>query len=114
MKADDPIQLSNREGERGAAMVMALLISFLLVAASAGLILSTSMNSANVTDLTAEQQAYSAAESGIQSVVNVLRYKCTAAVSPCKVRPNPLLDDTKPDYHRANTVTCELAQWSGS
>ena len=105
MKADDLIQLQNRKGERGAAMVMALLISFLLVAASAGLILSTSMNSSNVTDLTAEQQAYSAAESGVQSVVNVLRYKCTAAVSPCKVRPNPLLDTSKPDYHRSNTIT---------
>ena len=105
MRADVSNQLRNREGERGAAMVMALLISFLLVAASAGLILSTSMNSSNVTDLTAEQQAYAAAESGIQSVVNVLRYKCTAAVSPCKVRPTPLLDNTKPDYHRANTIT---------
>ena len=105
MKTEVSKQQRNREGERGAAMVMALLISFLLVAASAGLILSTSMNSSNVTDLTAEQQAYAAAETGIQSVVNVLRYKCTAAVSPCKVRPNPLLDDTKPDYHRANTIT---------
>lgn len=95
----------DRKNERGAAMVMALLFSFLLVAASVGVLLSTSMNSANVTDITAEQQAYAAAESGIQSVVNVLRYKCTAAVSPCKVKPSPLLDTTKPDYHKANTIT---------
>lgn len=105
MKSDVTKKQKDRTNEKGAALVMALLISFLLVAASAGLILSTSINSANVTDLTAEQQAYAAAESGIQSVVNVLRYKCTAAVSPCKVKPSPLLDTAKPDYHKANTIT---------
>jgi hypothetical protein len=81
----------------------------LLVAASAGVLLSTSINSANVTDIVAEQQAYAAAESGIQSVVNVLRYKCTEDIEVnqggCKVRPSPLLDDTKPAYHKSNTIT---------
>ena len=95
----------NRDNEKGAALVMALLISFLLLTASAGLILSASMNSANVTDITAEQQAYNAAESGIQAAVNVLRYKCTAAVSPCRVKPSPLIDTTKPDYNKANTIS---------
>jgi len=108
MKTEMTKAVRNRDNERGAAMVMALLISFLLVAASAGVLLSTSMNSANVTDITAEQQAYAAAESGIQSVVNVLRYKCTQAIEDstgCKVKPSPLLDTTKPAYHKANTIT---------
>lgn len=97
-----------RKGERGAALVMALLISFLLMTASAGLILSASMNSANVTDATAEQQAYNAAESGIQAVVNVLRYKCTEEVSlagGCKVRPNPLIDTAQPEYNKINRIS---------
>ena len=107
MKNEKAVQKGLND-ERGAAMVMALLISFLLVAASAGVLLSTSVNSANVTDIVAEQQAYAAAESGIQSVVNVLRYKCTQAIEDstgCKVRPEPLLDNTKPAYHKANTIT---------
>src|SRR5690348_9032210 len=62
-----------RDSERGAALVMALLMSFLLLVGVAGLLLEASMNTSNVTDATAEQQAYNAAESGIQSVVNVLR-----------------------------------------
>ena len=108
MKIETTNAVRNRDDERGAAMVMALLMSFLLVAASAGVLLSTSMNSANVTDITAEQQAYAAAESGIQSVVNVLRYKCTQAIEDstgCKVKPSPLLDNTKPAYHKSNTIT---------
>ncbi len=62
-----------KDGEKGAAMVMVLLISSLMLTASIGLLLETSLNSANVTDATAEQQAYNAAESGIQSALNVLR-----------------------------------------
>jgi hypothetical protein len=100
---------AKRQGEKGAALVMALMVSFLLLAASAGLLLESSLNTQNVSDATAEQQAYNAAESGIQSVISLLRYKCTAAVSPCKVRPNPLLDTTVPDYNKANAITYSRA-----
>src|SRR4029079_2866513 len=99
------LMLKNRDNEKGAALVMALLFSFLLLTASAGLILSASMNSANVTDITAEQQANNAAESGIQAAGNVLRDKSPAAVSPCRVKPSPLIDTTKPDYNKANTIS---------
>ena len=68
-----PTQIKRKDGEKGAAMVMVLLISSLMLTASIGLLLETSLNSANVTDATAEQQAYNAAESGIQSALNVLR-----------------------------------------
>jgi hypothetical protein len=53
------------------------------------------LNSQNVTDATAEQAAYNAAESGIQSAVNVLRGN---------VVPNPLLDATKPATDKANKI----------
>ncbi len=66
-------QKGNRENEKGTAMVMVLLISLLLLTASAGLLLESSMNTQNVTDATAEQQAYNAAESGLQATINVLR-----------------------------------------
>lgn len=69
----------NREKEKGAALVMVLMLALLLLIASAGLLLEVSMNTANVTDAIAEQQAYNAAESGIQSALNVLAI-------PCRVR----------------------------
>jgi hypothetical protein len=87
----------NRKNEKGAALVMALLVSFLLMIASAGLLLEASMNSANVTDATAEQQAYSAAESGIQAAVFVLRDNVTLSDAN-------RLDTSKPATDKANRI----------
>ena len=69
----EQLKIKKKDGEKGAAMVMVLLVSSLMLTASIGLLLETSLNAANVTDVTAEQQAYNAAESGIQSALNVLR-----------------------------------------
>lgn len=79
-------QNKSKHNEKGAAMVMVLLISLLLLAASSGLLLESSSNTQNVTDATAEYQAYSAAESGLQAAINVLRGN---------VAPRPLLDSSK-------------------
>ncbi len=87
----------NREGEKGAALVMALLISFLLLIASAGLILETTANTMNVTDATAEQQAFNAAESGIQAAVFALRDNITL---PDDLR----LDTTQPATAKVNRI----------
>lgn len=84
-----------RKNERGAALITVLMISFLLLVAVIGLLLEASMNTVNVTDATAEEQAYYAAESGIQSVINVLRGN---------VVPNPLIDSTKPATDAANKI----------
>jgi len=94
--------LKNRENEKGAVMVTVLLISFLLLLASAGILLETTMNTTNVSDSTADQQAYNAAESGIQSALNVLRGN---------VAPNPLFNATasnpanKIDFKKALKVS---------
>lgn len=90
----------SKKDERGAAMVMVLLIALLLLTASAGLLLETSMNTQNVTDSTAEQQAYNAAESGLQSAINVLRGN---------VVPSPLLDTSKPATDPANLINFRKA-----
>lgn len=95
MKKQSAGKFRNRESEKGAAMVMALLITFLLMTASMGLLLEAALNTQNVTDATAEQQAYNASESGIQSAVNVLRGN---------VAPNPLLDASKPATDPANKI----------
>ena len=98
-------ELQNQSGEEGAAMVMVLMISFLLLVASAGLMLEVSMNSQNVTDATSEQQAYNASESGIQSALNVLRGN---------VQSVPLLDGSKPASDAANVITFRRALTLGT
>src|SRR6476646_10422624 len=85
------INNKDRKNEKGAAMIMALLVSFLLLVASAGLLLEASMNSANVTDAVAEQQAYHAAESGIQSAIHILRCQKNDSAACADVRANPLI-----------------------
>lgn len=91
---------TNRKSEKGAAMVMVLLISMLLLAAVGGLLLEVSMNTANVTDATAEQQAYNAAESGIQSAINVLRGNTP---------PTVLFDTSKPATDPVNSINFRKA-----
>ena len=86
----------NRKNEEGAALVSVLMISLILLVACVGLLLESSMNSANVTDVLAEQQAYVASESGIQSAINVLRGN---------VAPNPLLDTSVSATAPANLIS---------
>lgn len=85
-----------RPGERGSAIVMVLLLALLMLIASAGVLLEASLNTANVTDSTAEQQAYNAAESGIQSAINVLRGN---------VAPNPLIDASQVSTAAVNQIS---------
>lgn len=67
------VNSKERKNEKGAALVTVLMISLILLVASAGLLLEASLNGANVTDAVSEEQAYVAAESGIQTAVNALR-----------------------------------------
>lgn len=88
MKKSDMETMKTRKNEEGAAMVMVILISFLLLVACVGVLLESSLNSANVTDAVAEQQAYYAAESGIQSALNVLRGNTTPLVASAGTSPD--------------------------
>lgn len=130
MKIEMPIKTESRGNEKGAAMIMALLVSFLLLTASAGLLLESSMNAANVTDAVAEQQAYHAAESGIQSAVHVLRCQrnsnpgCSDVVATPLIAPSasPTATQNQINYTRAvnpaisnttgqETETPRLSRW---
>lgn len=63
----------HRHGERGAALVTALLVGGLLLAIGGVLILTTTMSRTMAADVTAEAQAYYAAEAGMQAALNALR-----------------------------------------
>ncbi len=104
MKRQTKQSSRNKENEKGSAMVMALLVSFLLLIASAGLMMETSRNTANVTDVIAEQQAYNAAESGIQAAAHVLRCQKNDSPGCANVVANPLLDPSKPATDPANQI----------
>ena len=63
----------NHNGERGAALITALLLSTLLLAAGGTLVLTTALTGTNAVDSTSEMQAYYAAEAGVARTLNVLR-----------------------------------------
>ena len=64
---------SRRRGERGAALVMSLLVAMLLLAAGGALIATAGMSVSNAVDATAEAQAYYAADAGLQAALTVIR-----------------------------------------
>lgn len=113
--------ITKQTNESGAALVTVLMMSLILLVASAGLILEASMNSANATDALSEQQAYVAAESGIQSAINVLRGNVTPSVlidnSLSSTAPANLINFTKalkPTTSNLSTdtsTTPRLSRW---
>ncbi len=68
----DPQQV-DRKDERGAALLTVLLISILLLSAGMALVTTTSLSTTTSIDSTAEMQAYSGAEAGLEATLNVLR-----------------------------------------
>jgi hypothetical protein len=61
------------KAQRGAALVMTLMISTLLLVAGGALVLVTSLSARTTMDATAEMQAYYSAEAGLMDTMNVLR-----------------------------------------
>lgn len=94
-------KIKNRENERGAALVSVLLISILLLVAGSALLFAATMNTANVTDSVAEQQAYYAAESGIQSALDVFR---NDSDDNSDIKPTPLIDSSKSEDDSSNEI----------
>src|SRR6185503_11307027 len=66
-------QKPKRAGEKGAALITAVLLSMLLLAAGGTLVLTSTMTGITARDSTAEMQAYYAAEAGVARTLEVLR-----------------------------------------
>jgi len=75
----------SRANERGAALVISLLVAMVLLVAGGALILVTSMSAANAIDATAETQAYYGAEAGLQAALNALRGNASPTASSMSV-----------------------------
>lgn len=67
------VNQNNRTKERGAALVVSLLVSTVLLMAGGALIMVTSMSAVNAVDSTSEAQAYYGAEAGLQAALNAIR-----------------------------------------
>src|SRR5689334_24690406 len=66
-------RFEDRSGEKGAALITAVLLSMLLLAAGGTLILTSTMTGITARDSTAEMQAYYAAEAGVARTLEVIR-----------------------------------------
>src|ERR1043166_6792358 len=64
---------AKRAGEKGAALITAVLLSMLLLAAGGTLALTSTMTGITARDSTAGMQSYYAAEAGISRILEVLR-----------------------------------------
>ena len=64
---------ATRKSERGAALIMVLFASLLILAGALMLVLTTTITATNAISSTDEMQAYYAAEAGLQDALNVLR-----------------------------------------
>lgn len=88
------LKLTNKKSEQGAALVLVLMVSGLLLVACIGMLTAAALNTKNVTDAVSEDQAYYAAESGLQATINVLRGNTS---------PSPLFNPTP--SNSANKIT---------
>ncbi len=64
---------ARRHGERGAVLITVLLLSTMLLLIGGTLIMTTSLSATSAFDATTEQQAYYAAEAGLQNSLRLLR-----------------------------------------
>jgi hypothetical protein len=83
---------SNKHGEKGAALVISILIATLLLAVAGTVILTSGMSAITSIDATAELQAYYGAESGLEAALNVIRGH---------VQPNGIAGTTKMGFRNA-------------
>jgi hypothetical protein len=89
----------DRVGEKGAALITAVLLSMLLLAAGGTLVLTSTMTGITARDSTAEMQAYYAAEAGVARTLAVLRGN---------VQSNP--SGTRASF---KNVLCTPSLWTG-
>jgi hypothetical protein len=111
MRSTKPHDLfRDRRGERGAALITAVLLSMLMLAAGGTLIMTSTMSGLTARDSTSEMQAYYAAEAGVAKALEVLRGN--AVSNPAGTRAtfkNVLCSPTLWDATSGNLVNVDTA-----
>src|SRR5687767_12232241 len=105
--------VSDRHGEKGAALVISILIATLLLAVAGTVILTTGMSARTSIEGTAELQAYYAAESGLEATLNVLRGHVAPIGLPSSTRMNfrNAVDPAKSNRPSDHSTTARLSAW---
>lgn len=104
---------SHRHGEKGAALVISILIATLLLAVAGTVILTSGMSATTSIDATAELQAYYGAESGLESALNVLRGHRAPNGLPNTTRMGfrTAVDPDKSNHPSDESTTARLSAW---
>lgn len=105
--------ISDRHGEKGAALVISILIATLLLAVAGTVILTSGMSATTSIEGTAELQAYYAAESGLEAALNVIRGHVAPKGIPnnTKMGFRNAVDRAKSNRNSDNSTTARLSAW---
>lgn len=105
--------VSDRQGEKGAALVIAILIATLLLAVSGTVILTSGMSATTSVEGTAELQAYYAAESGLEATLNALRGHVAPNGLPANTRIGfrTAVDPLKSNHPSDDSTEARLSAW---
>ena len=82
-----------RRGERGAALIMTLLVATMLLSVGGALVFTAAMAGTNASDSTTEMQAYYGAEAGLQTTINVIRGNVQSNPAGTKATFRNIADD---------------------
>ena len=106
-------KVSDRHDEKGAALVIAILLATLLLAVAGTVILTSGMSATTSIEGTAELQAYYAAESGLEATLNVLRGHVAPHGIPSTTKMNfrNAVDPTKGNKSSDHNPTSRLSAW---
>jgi hypothetical protein len=104
---------SNRNGEKGAALVISILIATLLLAVAGTVILTSGMSAITSIDATAELQAYYGAESGLEAALNVIRghVQPNGIAGTTKMGFRNAVDPAKSNRNSDTSATARLSAW---
>ena len=104
---------SDRRGEKGAALVISILIATLLLAVAGTVILTSGMSATTSIEGTAELQAYYAAESGLEATLNALRGHVAPNGLPTntKIGFRTAVDRSKSNHPSDNSPVARLSAW---
>lgn len=105
--------ISDRHGEKGAALVISILIATLLLAVAGTVILTSGMSATTSIEGTAELQAYYAAESGLEAALNVIRGHVAPQGIPAttKIGFRNAVDPSKSNRNSDTSTTARLSAW---
>src|SRR5687767_10914809 len=106
-------RVSDRHSEKGAALVISILIATLLLAVAGTVILTSGMSAITSIDATAELQAYYGAESGLEASLNVIRGHVAPNGLPSTTRIGfrNAVDPAKSNHSSDTATTARLSAW---